>query len=236
MPEILRSFSFLSVCLRLAFAFLTGVLIGFGRAQKKQAAGMRTYVITCVAASLSTLIALYFWEMTHTDPVWAGIKVDGVRYPAAVISGIGFLAAGGIWFASHHQVSGLTTAVGLFTTACLGIACGAGFYEVVLLAALLIVFTMEVMSPLEVSVKRRLRNMTVQVTFDKLESSGKIARALEETGATVVAVELESAGADGGEPSAVLALKLSRSNPSHSSLLALVAEMDCVTSARELIS
>lgn len=53
---------------------------------------------------------------------------DPTRMAAQVISGIGFLGAGTIIVTGRHQVKGLTTAAGLWATACMGIAIGIGFY------------------------------------------------------------------------------------------------------------
>ena len=104
-----------------------GGLIGYGRARKRRSAGMRTYMLTCTGAALTMLIALYEREMLY-DGQWAwaasfaDIKFDASRFSAQVINGVGFLAAGTILSAAHHQVSGLTTAIGLFVTAGIGIA------------------------------------------------------------------------------------------------------------------
>lgn len=100
-------------------------------------------IITCVGAALAALIGFYEYAMLQGD--WSAlsalieIKFDGSRFSAAVISGIGFLAAGSIMLIAHQQISGLTTAIGLFITACIGIAVGAGFYEAVIFAAVFIV-------------------------------------------------------------------------------------------------
>lgn len=58
-----------------------------------------------------------------------GLSGDPLRVGAQVISGIGFLGAGTILTRHHSQITGLTTAAGLWTTASLGLAIGLGFYE-----------------------------------------------------------------------------------------------------------
>jgi putative Mg2+ transporter-C (MgtC) family protein len=83
-----------------------------------------------------------------------------------VAQGIGFLAAGVI-FGSAAKVKGLTTAAGLWTTAAIGIACGAGFYFLAFFATFAAVV---VLSALKI-VENRLT--------DKLQGEVKDARTLE---------------------------------------------------------
>lgn len=183
MLDRLRDFTFLSVCLRLILAVVAGGVVGFGRAKKKETAGLRTYIITCLGATLTTMISFYEFSMLSGAWNWAAVtgslKFDGSRFSAAVISGIGFLAAGSIMLIRHQQVSGLTTAIGLFVTACMGIAIGAGFYEVVIVAVVFIVLVMEGMQQLEITYKRRMRNMTIHVDFETLDNINDITKTIE---------------------------------------------------------
>ena len=240
--ETLREFHFLTVLLRLALAMTAGGLIGYGRARKRRSAGMRTYMLTCTGAALTMLIAMYEKEMLYGGQwAWAAaytdIKFDASRFSAQVINGVGFLAAGTILSAAHQQVSGLTTAIGLFVTAGVGIASGAGFYEGVLVAVPLAIVAMELLSPVELVYKRRLRNITVSVEFFDIGDMGTIKQALAAHGATLFDIDVErSEERDGLLPSAILSLKLARGKASHSAMLSSLAELPCVSSVRELIS
>ena len=241
--EFLRQFSFGSVVVRLALAMLAGGAIGYGRAKKQRNAGLRTYMLVSIGAALSIIISLYEREMLYNGGPWAwlaevaDLKFDGSRYGAQVITGIGFLAAGTIIAADHQQVSGLTSAIGLFASACLGLAAGAGFWECVVPGALLVILCMEGMQMLEVSFKRRLRNITVYIEFLSVENIATITEALEQRGAQIFDIDVErSEPVDDLSPSAIFTLKLSRENASHSDVLSSLAEMECVNSVHELIS
>lgn len=239
--EYLRAFSFGTVVLRLVLAMLCGGVIGYGRSQKARAAGLRTYMLISVGAALSVLLTLYEYEML-TGP-WAdvvaqvGQKFDASRLASQVVTGIGFLGAGIIVKAAHQQVKGLTTATGLFATVCMGIAAGAGFYECVLLALVLIVLVLNVMTPLEAAFKRRLRNITLYVEFNSAEDINTITYVMEEQNAQIFDIDIERTERHGDKyPSAIFILQLSRTNQSHSGMLSSVAELPCVQSVRELIS
>lgn len=240
MTETLKEFNFISVCVRLLLAVVSGAVLGFGRARKKQSAGLRTYIVTCVGAALTALIAYYEFEMLQggwlKDVIADPAKFDGSRFSATVISGIGFLAAGSIMLIRHQQISGLTTAIGLFVTACVGICAGMGFYEVVLVAVVLIFFVMEGMKSLEVAFKRKMRHMTIHVNFDDLEHIDAVTDAVKGEGATIYEFEVEDVGANSGAPSVIVYVKLAKHNPSHSAVLSAIAEVPCVNGVQELIS
>lgn len=235
----LQEFNIASVLLRLLLAMASGAAIGLGRARKKQNAGFRTYILVSLGSALTILISLYEYEMlTHTW-AWAAeysdIKFDASRLATQVVNGIGFLTAGTIIAIAHRQVSGLTTAIGLFAAACLGIAAGAGYYVCVITAALLVIFTMEWMKPIEIEFKRRLRNMTLAINYRSDSNIADIVKLMEDGGVQIFDIDVEHTEAE-GNPSAVFTVKLSRGHASHSALLSSVAEMDCVQSVQELIS
>lgn len=235
----LREFHYGSAVFRLILALCAGGILGYGRARKQRSAGMRTYMLTCLGASLTILISIYESEMLDGPWAWAAeytaLKFDGSRFSAQVINGMGFLAAGTIVGVAHRQVSGLTTAIGLFGTAVIGIACGSGFYEGVVLAVPLTAVAMEALAPVEKRYKRRLRNITVCVAFRDLDDMAQISAAVAGQGAQVFDIDLEE-GADADGQSAILSLKLAKGAASHSAMLSSLAELPCVRSVQELIS
>ena len=233
----LRRFSFFNVLLRLLLALCCGGVIGYGRSKKECAAGLRTYMLISLGAALSILLTQYEYEMLRT--AWAdtvlqvGEKFDASRLASQVITGIGFLGAGTILKVAHQQVKGLTTATGLFATACLSLAAGAGYYECVFTVLVMIVLVLNVMAPLEIWFKRRLRNITLNVEMDSVEDVTAVTAVIEQENAKVFDVDIEVADSPA---SAIFILQMSRDNSSHSGMLSSVASLDCVRSVQELIS
>ena len=220
----MREFSFGAMVLRLALAMLCGGVIGYGRSRKERPAGLRTYMLVCLGAAAAVLVSLYLNEMLNGQ--WAettaevGSKFDAARIAAQTVAGIGFIGAGIIIKLSHSQVSGLTTATGLFASVCMGLACGAGFYECLIPVLVIIAVVLDVMSPLEGEFKRKLRNLTLTVEFNE-------------------AGDIDTERAEKTEhhyPSAMFVIKLSRENHSHSGMITTVAELDCVRSVKEIIA
>ena len=236
----LREFNFLTAILRLLLALVCGTVIGFGRSSMRRTAGMRTYVLIAVGSCMAVLITLFQYAQTQTT--WAeavaevGMKFDASRLASQTVQGIGFLGAGLIIKAAHQQVTGLTTATGLFATVCLSMAAGAGFYELVILSALIVVLVLNVMMPLELGFKRRLRNITLNVEFYSLDDIQRISQVMRDQHAEIYDIDVEQGVQEGGKyPNAIFILQLSKLNHSHSGMLSSVAELSCVRSVQELI-
>ncbi|MCR5577006.1 MAG: MgtC/SapB family protein [Oscillospiraceae bacterium] len=233
----LRQFTFGSVVLRLLLALVSGGVIGYGRSRKNCAAGLRTYMLISLGAALAITVTLYEYQMLHST--WADIvavvgdKFDATRLASQAVTGIGFLGAGTILKVAHQQVKGLTTATGLFATVCMSLAAGAGFYECVITVLLLIVLVLNIMTPLEIGFKRRLRNITLNVQMDSVEDVAAVSEAIEAQNATIYETDVEKVKSPA---SAIFILQMSRSNSSHSGMLSSVAELACVRSVQELIS
>ena len=241
--DYLHEFHVVSVLIRLILAMLAGAIVGYGRTRRKRPAGLRTYMLTAVGACLAVLLELYEYLMLTGQ--WAdiveivGMKYDATRYMAQVVTGIGFLGAGTIIAAAHQQVSGLSTATGLFAIACIGMASGAGFVECVIIVILLLLFVLEFMYPLESAFKRRVRNITVYVQFDSIENLSVITDLIRQKQAAVFDLDIENTKrkeADDIWPSAVSALQRGKGHASHSEMISSIAELGCVHSIRELIS
>lgn len=115
---------------RIFVAACLGILIGSERKNRNKSAGIRTHVIVALGAALIMVVSKYGFADVE--------KVDSARLAAQVVSGVGFLGAGVI-FVRNNLVNGLTTAAGIWATAGVGLAMGAGMYVVGISSALLVV-------------------------------------------------------------------------------------------------
>jgi len=118
----------LDFCLRLLLACFCGAAIGVERSKHFKEAGVRTHLIVCVGAALAMVVSKYgFADLYLPDQgTFPGTRdADPARIAAQVISGISFLGAGVI-FKREGLVRGLTTAAGIWVTAAIGLAVGAG--------------------------------------------------------------------------------------------------------------
>ena len=119
---------------KLVLSMALGAVIGMERRRKGQIAGLRTFALISMGATLAMLISIYIPQE------YLGLKNgDPGRIAAQVVSGVGFLGAGAI-IQMKASVRGLTTAAGIWMTACIGLAVGAGMYLISIIATLLIIF------------------------------------------------------------------------------------------------
>ena len=118
--------------IRIVVACMCGALIGVERSKRFKVAGIRTHMIVCCGAALMMIVSKYSFAdlTTAAGENFSGVRgADSARIAAQVVSGISFLGAGVI-FKHGSAVRGLTTAAGLWVTAGIGLAIGAGMYPV----------------------------------------------------------------------------------------------------------
>jgi putative Mg2+ transporter-C (MgtC) family protein len=107
---------------RARLALLLSAVIGLEREMRQKSAGLRTHTLVGVGAALFVLISKYGFSHVLQPGL---VVVDPSRVAAQIVSGIGFLGAR-IIFVRRDSVRGLTTAAGVWVTAALGAAAGAG--------------------------------------------------------------------------------------------------------------
>ncbi len=110
---------------RVGAAFIAGCVIGFERESHGRAAGLRTTVLVCVAASMAMIISDYL-SQPYSGAVW---HPDPARLGAGVLTGMGFLGAGSI-IRQENMVRGVTTAATLWFVTMVGLAFGSGYFVV----------------------------------------------------------------------------------------------------------
>lgn len=126
----LDSVAFQLVCVvRLVLAAGCGFCIGIERTNRLKDAGMRTHLIVCMSAALMMVVSKYgFFDIIGYSDIY---KLDPGRIASSIVSGVSFLGAG-IIFVRNRSITGLTTAAGIWATAGIGMAMGAGMYLIAL--------------------------------------------------------------------------------------------------------
>ena len=237
--DFLRELNIWSVMLRLTLAMVFGGLIGMARGRKGRAAGFRTYMVVCLGAALTIVLGQY--EGYMLTAVWkevvssADIRADVSRFGAQVINGIGFLGAGTIIVTRRQEVKGVTTAAGLWASACVGLAIGAGFYEAVLVAFLAIFLSIRVLTPVENVIIENARNMNLYVEFESLDDIGAIIGKIKSQGAHIYEVDIDHGRKESlRKPSAVFSIGLEKKK-THTRVIAAIAELDGVRAIDEIM-
>ena len=111
--------------IRLILGFILSGIVGLEREVSLKPAGLRTHVLVGLGSTLLTVLSIDAFP-----------GADPSRVAASIVVGIGFLGAGTI-LKTKEKVIGLTTAATLWIVASIGVATGAGFYLLAIIATIL---------------------------------------------------------------------------------------------------
>lgn len=152
----------LTVTIRLFLSALIGGIIGYERGYTKQPAGLRTHMLICIGACIAMLTNEYIYTIYGST--------DITRMGAQVISGIGFLGAGTIILVGKQKVKGLTTAAGLWASACIGLAIGIGFYAGAIIGGVLIFLIIAALHNMDIAMKRKSSVMQLYIQMEDIST------------------------------------------------------------------
>ena len=227
--EALHGLNAISITVRLLLAMVLGGIIGLERGIKKRPAGMRTYMLVCIGATLVMITNQY---LANTFPL-----SDPARMGAQVISGIGFLGVGTIIITRDRQVRGLTTAAGLWASACMGLAIGVGFYTGALIGMAFIFFVTTVMHRLDTELVRRSRALDIYMELTDSSFIYKILDYLRDSKIKVTYMEVMRPKYDNQNQDTKVALLFSLYLPTrkvHYELISKLSEIDSVNYVEEV--
>lgn len=148
----------LSVIIRLLMAVIFGGIIGIDRGKRRQAAGFRTHILVCMGSALVMITNIYV--ILQYSP-----GNDPTRIAAQVVSGIGFLGVGTIIVTGNKQIKGLTTAAGLWASACMGLTIGAGYYLAAITACIIITIVMTVLNNVDKYFYQKSKVLDLYIEF-----------------------------------------------------------------------
>ena len=151
----------LTLIIRTLLAIICAGVIGFERDAHGSAAGLRTHILVCLGAMIAMSTGVF--AATH-------FSGDASRIGAQVVSGIGFLGAGTIMVNRGH-IKGLTTAAGLWTSACIGLAIGTGFYEAAIVGSIAVLIVEKWLKGLK---KRIMRKRGLLDDTEPIENESRI--------------------------------------------------------------
>lgn len=222
---VLYDLNMISVTVRLLLSILFAGIIGLDRQERHHPAGLRTHILVCLGSTMTTMLGQYLFLEFGTDPS---------RIGAQVVSGIGFLGVGTIILNGGH-VRGITTAAGLWASACMGLALGIGFYEGAILGFLAVLFALIVVRWINIHYyKKHPRQKYITISLKQMNDLVYVTKLLHTWGASVNNVHISNNG-DGAEGfsnsvTAVLELNMKTYADGNTILVDLLKE-DCVLHA-----
>ncbi|MBP1927384.1 putative Mg2+ transporter-C (MgtC) family protein [Sedimentibacter acidaminivorans] len=215
-----------TISIRVLLSLILGGIIGIERSRKNHPAGFRTYMLVCLSSTLVMMTNqfIYIW-FEGTDPA---------RLGAQVISGIGFLGVGTIIVTRRNQVRGLTTAAGLWTSACLGLAIGIGFYEGAIIVGFSVLLIMTMFKKLDIYLTSNNRIITIYASFSSIESFDNFIIFCNNLGLKVIDIEMNKhSNIKDSSVISILNLK-SKKRCSHLELIRKLSDFDGLIHIEEL--
>ena len=201
--------------LRLLVAGILGAIIGLDREYRAKEAGYRTHFLVSLGS------ALIIKENSVT--------LDPSRVAAQVVSGIGFIGAGTI-ILQKQIVRGLTTAAGIWATAGIGLAVGAGMYTIGIATTVLTLIGLELLSYIFKSVG--MKSSMISFSTNNKDTLKQIADRFNSKDYMIVSYEMETQHSGEMESYQVTMVIKSKRNNDEGHLLSLMQKFPDVTVQR----
>lgn len=219
-------FNMVGALIRMLLAVVCGGIIGIEREHKRRPAGFRTHILICLGASMTILTSQYIY-------IELGLYTDLARLGAQVIAGIGFIGAGTIIVTRRRQVKGLTTAAGLWVSAIVGLAIGAGFVEAAVLTTAMILLVELLLARFEWFIMSTAKTLNLYVEYRESGTLFEMAEYLRAHNVNVSDLQVTKSGAATQNPCAIFSLDLPR-KMTQDKLMTALAGIGGVVSVEEL--
>lgn len=226
--DFVRELDFFAVAVRMVLAVFCGGLIGIEREYKRRPAGFRTHILICLGAAITTLTSQFLYLELE-------MFTDIGRLGAQVVAGIGFIGAGTIIVTNRQRVKGLTTAAGLWTSAIIGLVCGAGYVECALFATFMVLVAELLLIKIEYRFARKIDDVNLYVEYVKADSIESIVRLLRERRVKMNGLEITRVAAEDGAQhyNAVITVQISKKQLDNE-LVKSITELENVLTVEEL--
>lgn len=212
--------------LRLLVTGILGAIIGLDREYRAKEAGYRTHFLVSLGSALIMIVSQYgFQEIIKENSV----TLDPSRVAAQVVSGIGFIGAGTI-ILQKQIVRGLTTAAGIWATAGIGLAVGAGMYAIGIATTVLTLIGLELLSYIFKSVG--MKSSMIAFSTNNKDTLKQIADRFNSKDYMIVSYEMQTLHPGEMESYQVTMVIKSKRNNDEGHLLSLMQNFPDVTVQR----
>ncbi len=224
-PDYLRGLNMASIVLRIAFCIVCGGAVGLEREWKHRTAGFKTHILVCLGSAICMLTGQYAVLAFQID------TIDPTRIGAQVVSGIGFLGVGTIIVRDNAKVKGLTTAAGLWVSACVGLAIGIGFYEMAILGTICVVGLFLV--GIKLFAENDVTKLVVYIEVKNQTYVRKLLAKLQEQDCNIYRMEMQRAK-NGLNSEVGLILGIQSETKENKEILSILTEVEAVVGFEEI--
>ena len=178
-----------SIILRIAVSIIFAAVLGCERSGKRHAAGLRTFILVALSASVSIII-----DMTLMENY-------GVALPflsgAAVIA-MAIISCNTILYSSRSQIKGLTTSAALWACGTLGFCIGAGYYLISLIVFAALMCCLAIFPKMEAYLKNRSNHFEIHLELNDIKYLQNFVITIRQLGLTIDDIESNPAYLNSG--------------------------------------
>lgn len=212
--------------LRLFIAGVLGAVVGIDREYRAKEAGYRTHFLVSLGSALIMIVSQYGFQQVILEN---SVSLDPSRVAAQVVSGIGFIGAGTI-IIQKQFVRGLTTAAGIWATAGIGLAIGAGMYGIGVAATILTLIGLELLSFIFKSLG--MKSSMIVFSTDEKDIIQKVTRELNDRGYMLVSYQMEKVSHSNADTYVVTIVIKAKKSTDDNKLLLFMEEFPEITVER----
>ncbi len=215
----------LSIPFRILLSVFLAAVIGCERATKRHSAGLRTFMAVSLAMTAAALLDGYLGGRLYI-------------LSAAGIIGVAIISVHSLLVSSRSQIKGLTTAVGLWTCAVIGLAVGTGLYTVTAISFVVLLCCLSVFPSLERYLKNRSNHFEIHLELKSAACLGSFVTTLRRLGLRIDDIEANPAYANSGI--SVYSISLSISSPelkkykTHREIIEALQSLDYICHIEEM--
>ena len=178
-----------SIILKICVAIFLGAIIGCERSSKRHAAGLRTFILTTLSATILMMLDMYLAEKF-------GLSIFGLS--AASVIAIAILSSNTTLYTSRSQIKGLTTSVGLWSSGIIGLTLGAGLYTVTIISFVALLCSLSLFPKIEIYLKNRSNHFEIHLELKNAKYLQEFVTTIRELGLRIDDIESNPAYANSG--------------------------------------
>ena len=178
-----------SILFRIGLTLVLSAIIGCERSTKRHSAGLRTFMVVSLAATVTMLLDLYLTLY---------VKPDYFVLSAAAIVSVAVISVRSLLTSSRNQIKGLTTAAALWASCIVGLSSGAGMYTVTIAGFFVLVCCLSWFPSVEHYLKNRSNHFEIHLELKDSHYLQNFVSTIRRLGLTIDDIEKNPAYAHSG--------------------------------------
>ena len=178
-----------SIILRISVSIIFAAIIGWERSTKRHAAGLRTFMLVSLSATVAMMLDLFMIQK---------YKIGLPIISTAFVIGIAIISSNSILYSSKSQIKGLTTAVGLWAVGISGLLIGAGFYTVSLITFVALLCCLSLFPSLERKFKNQSNHFEIHLELKHRDDLQSFVTTIRQLGLKIDDIEVNPAYINSG--------------------------------------